>query len=153
MSRKKNIYDLKANIIYEPAIALILSSSWSHTFIWWKIENIDTHWQENLRTSSHNLEIERRWHTRHVTATDLCIGTVRNVVEDQEYLLLHCIKYTKAHPYLFFKIVIAFKDFQNLSSSDKFFSFQYPYILKLVGRFAYSCFQLFDLYYIFRTFT
>ena len=72
-----------------------------------------------LRTSSHNLEIERGRHTRPVTPADLRICTVCNVVEDEEHLLLHCVKYAEERNVLFSKIVIAFPDFNNLSSNDK----------------------------------
>ena len=97
-----------------------------------------------LRTSSHNLEIERGRHTRPVTPADLRICTVCNVVEDEEHLLLHCVKYAEERNVLFSKIVIAFPDFNNLSSNDKLvflISSQDPYILTLVAKFLYSCFQ------------
>ena len=66
------------------------------------------------------------------------------IVGDEEHLLLHCVKYAKERNDLFSKSIIAFPDFQNLSSHDKhvfLMILQHPYILKLVGEFVYSRFQ------------
>ena len=90
-----------------------------------------------LRTSSHNLEIERGRHSRPATPADLRICTVCNVVEDEEYMLLHCVKYAEERNVLFPKIAIAFPDFNNLSSNDRLvflIILQDPYILTLVGK-------------------
>ena len=62
-----------------------------------------------LRTSSHNLEIERGRHTRRATPADLRICTVCNVVGDEEHLLLHCVKYAEERHVLFSKIIMAFQ--------------------------------------------
>ena len=142
-SWKENLCDLQANPILrtynriksqfelEPYLYLVKNRKYRHALA-------------KLRTSSHNLEIERGRHTRPVTPADLRICTVCNVVEDEEHLLLHCVKYAEERNVLFSKIVIAFPDFNNLSSNDKLvflISSQDPYILTLVGKFVYSCFQ------------
>ena len=78
---------------------------------------------------------------RPVTPADLRICTVCSVVEDEEHLLSHCVKYAEERIVLFSKIVIAFPDFNNLSSNDKLvflISLQDPYILTLVGKFVSS---------------
>ena len=97
-----------------------------------------------MRPSSLKLEIEHGRHTRPVIPADLRICTVCNIVEDEEHLLLHCVKYAEERNVLFSKIVIAFPDFNNLSSNDKLvflISLQNPYILMLVGKFVCSRFQ------------
>ena len=97
-----------------------------------------------LRISSNYLEIESWRYTRPVAPADLSICTVCYVVEDKEHLLLHCAKYAEERNVLFSKIVKAFPYFHNVCSNEKLvsvISLQDPYILTLVGKFAYSCLQ------------
>ena len=118
---------IKSQFEWEPYIYLVKNRKYRHALA-------------KMRTSS-LLAIERGWCTRPVNPADLRICTVCNVVEDEEHLLLHCVKYAEERNVLFSKIVIAFPDFNNLSSNDKLVflnSLQDPYIVMLVE----NCLQL-----------
>ena len=79
---------------------------------------------------------------RPVTPADLRICNVCKVVD--RGLRTFAFALREICNVLFSKIAIAFPDFQNLSFNDKlvsFISLQDPYILTLVGKLFYSCFQ------------
>ena len=105
-----------------------------------------TYWYAlaKLRTSSHNLDIERGRHTRPVTPADLRVCTARNVVEEEHWRLHRRHKICRWITFLFYEIVIAFPDFQNLNSVDNLdflIRLQNPYISTLVEKFIYICVQ------------
>ena len=101
-----------------------------------------------LRSSSHNLEIERGRHTHpRIPITDrLCPKC--EVLEDEVHFLTSCDLFTTDRDILFSKITTMFSDFQTLANHEKFiFMLCYPDrdSLSIVGKFIYNCFQVRNL--------
>ena len=124
--------DLKTNFTIAPYLCLVDDFKFRNAI-------------SKLRSSSHNLEIERGRHTRPRTPiTDrLCLKC--EVLEDEVHFLTSCDLFTTERDILFSRITTMFPDFQTLANHEKFiFMLCYPdrELLTIVGKFIYNCFQV-----------
>ena len=98
-----------------------------------------------LRSSSHNLEIERGRHTRPPALPLPTICPKCEVLEDEVHFLTSCDLFTTDRGILFSRITTMFSDFQTLANHEIFLVLlSYPdrELLTIVGKFIYNCFQV-----------
>ena len=124
--------DLKTNFTIAPYLCLVDDFKFRNAI-------------SKLRSSSHNLEIERGRHTRPRTPITDRLCPKCEVLEDEVHFLTSCDLFTTERDILFSRITTMFPDFQTLANHEKLiFMLCYPdrELLTIVGKFIYNCFQV-----------